>query len=336
MILKDNYLKEYPNVMNWNQEFQADFFNKMMKIIPTKKNLSTNQLEFLKETSSVFLQLDNLLSVFSEYDIKYTFGLAGGAIRDFVMDKVQLINDLDIYINFEDFLNINAYIGETPKNASMKMNMKVKQIFDEYLPNEKAKTITADLLSKLVNAIIEKNYKTKLFLSTDNEIGDYQNDHILGIIKIADSKLYKPMDIIISKDPVEIFSSTFSFDMCKGFIKFNENFKEKLKEQNGFLNLLDNIILSKHMVKDIVNKEYTMNLQNINEDHMHYYMNKHYLKMKEKYKDFKLNYRINKKNPRNEEDLIKLDNLEKLALYYIVENSTIKKEKNSNECKYKI
>jgi hypothetical protein len=317
MILKDDYIKEYPNVENLDAEFKDDIFNKMTNIIPDKNNLSDKQMVFLKETSDVFDKLDRLLAVFNKYDIKYTLGLAGGAIRDFVMDKVELINDFDICINFDEFIGINSYIKQNKNHPNEMLHEKMNKICSVFFPHEIIGTIDSALLSKLVNKVIEQEYKTNLFLSDSCAVGDYQNDHIVGIIKISDQKLSKPIDLIISKDSTSIFCTTFSFDICKGFIEYTPELKIKLKEHNGFLNLIDNIILSKHMINDIVNKKYTMNIQHVEISHIHYYMNKHYLKMKEKYPDFKLNYRINKATDDSSE-LMRLESVEKLALFYMM------------------
>lgn len=329
------YLKKNIPMNRWDKAYKDDFFEKINKLIPSKENINYKQHEFLKEANETMLQIDNALTILKEYNLEYEISLVGGAVRDFIMNKTEQVNDFDVVLRFpnvENYYLSNKAIEEDSilmnEEQYTTKNIKFKQMFKKYMDTN-IQDITVRSLILLIQKIMSSNnFENKLFLNENNKTENYINNHICGILKMEKMGINRKIDLIIIKNNEHDFVNTFNFDLCKGYINYTNMISSN--KNNDHLNLLDNIILTKNMVSDIINKKMTMNLQNLTEEHLHYYMNKHYIKMKNKYSDCKLTYRINKVIVDDKIQLEKLTNIEKIAQYYIIKEQLNKE--NEEKC----
>ena len=309
--LKENYLKSRIGIEIWDEEFQDVFFNKIKQIIPDKNNLTPKQHNKLLEFKNTLLNIKELLSSLDSYDITYSFGIVGGCIRDLLLDKEH--KDIDICITLNSF---NTYPGQ----QTIRLNefIKTHPRFYNYIINNNGLSsveisqgdINISTLIKAINDILNIN-NSELFLNNKGEVDNYQNQHINGIIKMLKVN-EKPIDLIFTNHTSATFVTTFSFDICRGFINYSDNLI--LYEEGSELELLDNIIITRHMLKDIETQQLTTNLNGLSCENLEYFLNKHYIKMKEKFPEYKLNYRVNRDAFSEEKEQNRIDRLVAIIL----------------------
>ena len=68
------------------------------KFIPKIEDLNEKHKECLNEFALSLEHINAALEPFKEQGIDYTIGLAGGAVRVFLLDRIEDIKDHDIYL----------------------------------------------------------------------------------------------------------------------------------------------------------------------------------------------------------------------------------------------
>ncbi len=163
-------------------------------------------------------------------------------------------------------------------------NEEIKRIKERNIINAKTAMI-ANILDRL-------NIQYKLFENKDVE-EKYLNKKIASIFKIIDKNGFEN-DLIVSDISAQNFIASFDFEICKCYIELET--KNKSISYNEFLN---NIVCLPSMLRDLDEKTLTIKVKNFNMEEIEYFMNKHYLKLKEKFPDYKLNYFESKTNQEN-------------------------------------
>ena len=167
---------------------------------------------------------------------------------------------------------------------------------------------------------------------------DYLNAHIGGMVKLNYIEINKliNVDVILSDLPADQFITTFSFDLCKMYLLWDKELLNKVSSISNDSNkdkiitsFLESIMLSPYTVNDIENKKMTINLNNINEKHLHYYLGKHYLKMKEKFPEYELSSRYHDKNP----EIERIDKLSSIVQWHNLQDKLNKNNLIKNKMK---
>ena len=129
--------------------------------------------------------------------------------------------------------------------------------------------------------MLTKNLSNYNFFGSNNVSEKYLNFHITSINQFNGVN-NKKVDLIVSDYSRLGYVTTFDFEICKIYAD--------LKNVKTVKDLIDKIVPTGSMLRDLNDKTFSLNAIKFNEEHMDYFFNKHLLKLKEKYPDFKLNY----------------------------------------------
>lgn len=284
----------HSKISNLSTEKANEIINKTQELIPDIYELSENQDLIINNLIHYIKVLRRQLKPLKTFGLEYNFGIGGGIIRDLVLDKspgdvdiivnIPMINPGQIYLNYNGANEFYDKIKNTEYNYLCNIGRESSPYYSGHDRTNYFLEIKTKNYMKFIKQLLE--IKGKYHLQDDGACANYQNAHIIGIIKQNFDKNLLPADIIFSSFDIENYVNTFDFDLCKGYIS-SENLYELSTSK-----ILKSIILSPHMIRDIENKQMTMNLANLKFENVEYYLNKHFLKMKEKFPDYELNTRV--------------------------------------------
>lgn len=329
-INKQEYLNKHPYLYKYSKEEQEAFFLKLEKYQPQMSRLNAEQTVYLQDIFSTLQQLNTHLEELTQCGFSFQLGVAGGALRDVILNNSKSIGDYDITLHISNLPNTNFGTNSLSVNFK-KLNEKIdiKNIWGKYFsaPDPYYIPLPTDfnekMLTNLISAVLVESFpeSIKKVYYANHEVATYQNNSIYGLLKIENISNKKPLDLIITNRFVDGFVDTFSFDLCKVYYEYNP--------KHAFKDMVDHIIIKHSMLNDLENKKLTMNLNHLSEENILYYMNKHYKKMKEKYPEYELSYRCRyeEDNPLSEYNE-KLRSLEVIAKYHILQE---KLEDNSKK-----
>lgn len=131
--------KEYinhPNAINPYQFSNEEYQNFHNQILNNDFFLNTKNQIILQNIHEEILRLINLLEPLKIFGTKFELVLTGGALRDFILNKSEQINDLDITINLtnnyrnfkdKDKVDLITHLLEKNKIDYYKLSDKKKQ-----------------------------------------------------------------------------------------------------------------------------------------------------------------------------------------------------------------
>ena len=121
------------------------------------------------------------------------------------------------------------------------------------------------------------------------------NNHIDGILQFNGLN-NKKIDLIVSDFVGAEFIQTFDFEICKGVLDFDSLFKKTELNHEQQIELCANeVFLTVGMLRDLGRKTLSICCDSFTVENIHYFMNKHFLKLRGKFPDYELNGFI--KNP---------------------------------------
>lgn len=292
------------NTQRTHNATPQEYFDKIVTLFHkhnvTNEQLNHSQWEVLQEIMDNKNFLAEKLKPLEP--INYHLSLVGGSLRDLVVDNAQSINDYDIVISLgyvkestlENLTNIAKTLGvhvdinnpefEAMKRFREKSKIEQKNVkgysWDNDDEKELNKTLNANYyLSKIVKHLMKdiptiKNFESK------NVREEYANYHIMSINQFMGAN-NKKVDLIVSDYEDMSFLSTFDIELCKLYLN--------LKNISNKEEIMDNIIQTGSMIRDLEDKTLSINVIKFSEENQEYFFNKHLLKLTEKYPDYKVN-----------------------------------------------
>ena len=290
---------------------------KFEKHIVKKEDLTIEQKNVLDQFSKTLQFIDSQLKPFETQGIHYTLGIAGGCVRDFLMNKSDYIKDIDVVVCFHDTNNIDKIIKlQHPEKFVPEINPhQFKEItgkepqqsiydFDvagDTSPkkNENSKKII--LTQACSDLMAQKAHVKNTYFSHMNIVADYFNDQIYGDIKIDIPGVNYPVDLVIAKQDTQDFLHTFDFAICKAACVYkktnplsnlgkNDFFQNEFDDKKeGWENVYDNFLIMHTFLKDLNDKTLTLNAKHFSPEHIDYFMRKHYKNLNAKHPDYRLN-----------------------------------------------
>lgn len=331
---KEKYLREFSYLKRERspaftyklpQHVYIDYLTNLYEqYLPKKNDLSSAQQKSLNDIYNSLRYIDEALSPFRKYNIPYNLGVTGGAVYDLVTDNAQLTKDIDIVLNF-DIKDFRFSDGEIDK----KFINDIEKLLQEKCPEKLNPQHLYSLndINFLVNQFIYQSFNVNNEKSTmDFKAKAYQHKFLLSLLKLEHEELNKPIDLMVALTPVQQYCISFDFDICKNYIYYrkspepeiqesHKDFMEIVKLLQGPKNedtdlatqvslrsvkpeeLLDHLYLSPAALQDLDNKTLTMLVSSFEEENIHFYMEHHYPRLKEKLPHFQLNFRsYNDKN----------------------------------------
>ncbi len=266
------------------------FFKKIKRI---NGEISREYFDIVSSMKDQINVLIGKLTPLYELGLKFDVYLAGGALRDLLLNNENNIRDLDIIFDF------SGHIENNKKKLSEISVFVLNKIFDTQInktqweemdTKQKSFFMIFNLLQKEYN--IEKSH-TLEELKNKSSLSNETYKHLLNkdleaVISISDSNLTYPMDILVINTNIDKYLDTFSFDFCK--VKLQVLNLEKSKIITNVYDFLQLIHVPKNFIKDAVSKTLTLRMDKYSSvEFIEKILTKHYGKIKYKYQDYKIN-----------------------------------------------
>ena len=216
-----------------------------------------------------------------------------------IADKEQYFKDK---YSKEHQETVNLWIAHDPYKEAEKNEkriIKMNNAWIKWRDNE----FNKDALTEVCMRLLDKTETVTSYYSNKNSqknivsVNPYLNEQMYGNIKMLSSCLKYPVDLVICKHPAFFFSASFDFAICKVVCNYSDNQFEDDQieiikcfnpEVPVWQNVYDNIIASPTFLKDLNDNTVSINIRNFTKEHIDYFMDKHFLKLKQKYPDRQL------------------------------------------------
>lgn len=284
----------------------SSFSEKEITFIKKIKHLNGDMpVEYFDIVSNIRNQLNSFVGKMQpiyELGIKFNMYLAGGALRDLLLNNHQKIRDLDVIFDFSDYVETNnKKLSEMSVFMLNKLfgNLNLTQTqWDDLDSKQKVFLLIFNVLQK--EYTIEKKYtleELKVKSSLENETYSHLlNKELEAVISISSSTIHYPMDILVINTNIDNYLDTFSFDLCK--IKLSIVNMGKPQIITNIYDFMKYIDTPKHFIKDAMEKTLTLKMYKYSDVGLvEKILNKHYTKIKEKYSDFKINLEAGTSEP---------------------------------------
>ncbi len=233
------------------------------KNVKDKFSLNEVQMQSLLGIDSVTRRIGSILK---EDGFLFDLAAVGGCIRDSVGMPNPDIKDIDLLF----------YPIQFPAPKQIKDLNNLIATTQEYDAEE-----LSGLYKKKINSFCDKLLKefqvVKILEPTEE---DYSSPHIESILRIEDASLFKPIDLIFSKNLniSDFVDECYDFEICKVLLK-------PLQNNGEFI-----LNYSFDFKKDLDEKRITFSNSSFDEVELSNSLNNHYVRIKEKYPEHKLVY----------------------------------------------
>jgi hypothetical protein len=334
------------------------FFDMLETVYPKRENFNQEQIDHMVEILQIIKNLDQALKPLRDHKLNYTLDLSGGALYDFLTNKVEYTKDVDIIFHLEaQVVNKSNLCVEIMENTER--DVKIFNTLFENITGIKrsSSNIYAEDLNALLIQLLSNSYN-KAVLKYDSTIKEkrpsYMNSSMFGLININDKNLSKPIDLIISSTEAQFLCYNMDFNLCKiglnyrnstnvdAFYEWNKDMTNYLK-RNGLesRNLCDVDVFNEYAIEsvlkrvyllpasvyDLYNKTCTLDFHKFTTEHLTHYMDNHYPRIQEKLPEYQLVFRNEHENP----DFIKEYNIKQL--YKKINNELDQKDSDMKKMK---
>ena len=217
--------------------------------------------------------------------------LAGGALRDLILDNEDKIKDIDLVLSFEDICKRRIV-------KDKKTKLYIEDLINIYNEN----------INKLGEAFERSGYEVKRYQNFPKEVvqelNPTENDEIynklenfLGVLKIKGNNLSYEIDILFVLDIESYVNNFFDFNICKVQSEIIRNGFMQENAENLLQNGLEKFkVKNRHFLEDAKNKTITYNLSNKTEEDLLNSFQKHLPRIYDKYKEYKIEFDFEKKD----------------------------------------
>ena len=216
--------------------------------------------------------------------------LAGGALRDLILDNEDKIKDIDLVLSFEDICKRRIVKDKETK-------LYIADLIEIYNEN----------INKLGKAFERSGYEVKIYQNFPKEVvqelNPTENDEIynklenfLGVVKIKGNNLSYEIDILFVLDIENYVNNFFDFNICKVQSEIIRNGEMQESNENLIQNGLEKFkVKNRYFLEDTKNKTITYNLSNKTEEDLLNSFQKHLPRIYDKYKEYKIEFDFEKK-----------------------------------------
>lgn len=257
------------------------------------------------------MHLKTILEPLHKAGIEYTLDLTGGSVRDFVLNRQNLIKDLDFMLSISKFdgYSPNLRNGDFfssqeldavgwPKNvgASLKYDLHINpQNYNNQdgEPNVSLEELKVKLVELCFNRIKEKiqvfNHATKRkeFIGS-NRYGEemFREDRLISVFKMDGTKTNYPIDILLTDFAKPAFLKDFDFDLCKAsFCFINPHVKKEFPKNHS--HLISRFVAEKEFWADVINQKITYDSKLRSQYQMSVSFDSHLPRIEAKYPGYK-------------------------------------------------
>lgn len=199
-------------------QFVSQYVNK--DIFSNPKNKAV--LEDMLACANVIFEK---LQVFKEIGIPFSFFIAGGSVRDLILNKIELIKDFDFYVSFDNFTNL--------ERKAFTKNPTIKGIIEKYPEHLFAKSILSKKYSNTHFILSKEDHNLFLeqeTLSQDVDISVNERTKQSPIWLYEDNFSWKLYLVLMS----ELIFADFNPQLyCQAkFLLVKENYAKLIKNQD--------------------------------------------------------------------------------------------------------
>lgn len=308
-------------------------------LIYYKKTIPEDKIVVIQKIIEDCSKIYEALLPLYQLGIHFSLGLAGGAIRDLLLDRHHQIKDLDIVLSIRiPNMGTKKYDYKTKKyksvtrtvlsNPDLHRDLYEKIGFDvfEHMwfsqhTSDSVKTyeILKFLLSK--KHTYEQCYSP--FKSTpikkdneeDSDMPEYGKSLLAGVLKINTLGLHYPVDILITQANIQNYVNIFDFHICKAHIFLVDSEKTLLSKFNFPENpkdFLSHYVPCYDFLEDVRKKTITMDLVYRSIKDSKNSLENHLLRIEHKYPDYEQVF------PMSHPDIINKKEKESLIHHYIL------------------
>lgn len=290
----------------------------MDKLIHQHKKIPKEKREVIHQVIHDCMLVYKALMPLYQFNIHFTLSLAGGSVREILLDKYRSIKDLDLILSItkmsyptikqmQESWGFNAfeYYWLAPNNHQRRNNMVMSD-------KEKTYLIIRHLLSKALH--ITEDYAPRMDNGTQPE---YLMRDLNGVIKIHSPEQNFPVDLLITTNTVNDFLNKFDFNICKAAIRLVDERETRLnilrfpENAEAFLkNYQPNIAF----LYDVAKKKLSMDMDNRSVGDINRSIETHLPRIIAKYPDFVVNFMLNEQyavNPTEKQSIIMRYQLDK-------------------------
>lgn len=303
-------------------------------------------------------EIDNIIRpILNKLDIDFSLHLSGGALRDLILNQEDKIKDLDLLIEFHDKFNKEHISGRNSSEKNEREKELLKEFFQEkgkYLKELNIDIFYGQSREKILHEIIfqsinkkmknteikhffdqekteekkEKIEKKKQEKKSKKELSEHDDmiyDGLFSVIKVKknNSDDY-PIDLLLNGNRYS-YLNFFDFNICKSLLTI----KKPNNEMNN--NIENDLYLYDGFIKDVICKTLTLNASIFSKnEYVDRCLNDHYLRLKNKYPDYK--FEVNTENA----DAERVEYIKKAELFVSMNDKFSEKETNNKIKKNKI
>lgn len=251
--------------------------NVIQKYAPAYNTLTEKEIQSYQHMLDTVQQVQRTFDRLNQFNIFPQISLVGGAVYDTVLGLEP--KDYDICV----------YIPANPRVLSLVENILNPAPSPYPIKDSEVARISQHLFSQnissphsLIKKILEEDFKIQGKLKTG--ISDhYIFKYILDVFKVKTALSNKNIDIILTSIDSINFLSSFDFNLCKMCIPYNG--------EKNVKDFLANFYIAPSALYDLENKNFTVNIDKFSDEEIKYFLGKHYLRLKEKYPSYELNFK---------------------------------------------
>lgn len=228
--------------------------------IPDSKVLITEKM--ITDAALVYEALMPLYKV----DIYFGMHIVGGSIRDLVLDNEHKIKDLDFLIHISSAHQEKILNGEYIKKVLKlpKRQFKWNTPIDDKNKQHEIQTRLFQCISYLIKQKLNITEEYAPF-NVEDKKDDYLERSLQGVIKVSDSKLNYPVDILITNIPATRYIEKFDFGICKTGVRLicgTTSMMHVFDFPDNAKQFFNNIVFDNHFFNDVESKSVSINLDN--------------------------------------------------------------------------
>jgi hypothetical protein len=213
--------------MNLIEFAKLKFFEKKDEF---KASLNQETLNKLEEFQAILKEINNdIAQCYALKPVNKELMIAGGAIRDTVLDKNHLVKDLDVFLSL-DFIEEFDDRPNPLSRSDFYQRLIDSKVIDE---NQNNKESDSNLILKALVHQLKNKYEIEAIINTENDMpikedhitnsafeNDYRTNEINGVIKLKHPKMAYPIDLIVTfASSYQVLKDIFDFNLCKIALK---------------------------------------------------------------------------------------------------------------------
>lgn len=292
-------------------------------IVPDYENLNSEELKFLSDAHKAMKAINVSLEKLKSIGLHCSIGLAGGAVRDWTVGNTQWVKDFDIYLSIaNDTLTHNIahkpvvlpiFSSKQLSTILLPSTMSANNSLFNFDSNGISQGERYEILDVVLKEMLGRAFIIDEHYAHKNVDTQYLHNDIASNFKLTLPGLEKKIDLIVSEYPMEQFMDSFDFEICKCGISYIEplyQFHRKpvltstaideASEEEVQKRMYDNLFYTHSCLKDFADKTLSLRGDHFGVEHIAYFMNKHYVKLKKKFSTYALKV-LHSPSPNREE-----------------------------------